>query len=292
MGSDPSDSRQCARCGSPIAPGARFCGHCGLTVSTDLVQPPPERPHDGSGESAAGTEGGADIVGEFSLGARLLGQHPVMIVPPLIAMAVVFVAAFLLFGGAISMFAVGGFAGRRPMVAGAVLGTAVLFLVCAGVAMLMNLVSSAVVVVMAKDALAGRAPSMSAAYGVVVTRLGDVVGASLLCALIIGVTSIFLVIPGLIAAFFLMFTLPVVLLERAGPTEGLRRSAGLVGNNLGRVAGLIIGAMVAGFITWVVSIVLHVIPVVGHIASMLLAGVFFTYLTVVAVHVFQTLPRR
>jgi hypothetical protein len=48
--------------------------------------------------------------------------------------------------------------------------------------MVVNLVSSAVVVVMASDALTGRAPRMGEAYGVVVSRLGDVVGASLLCA--------------------------------------------------------------------------------------------------------------
>jgi hypothetical protein len=215
-----------------------------------------------------------------------------MIAPPLIAMAVVVVAAFLLFGGAISIFALGGFAGRRPMVAGAAFGTAVLFLLGAGAAMLVNLVSSAVVVVMAKDALAGRAPVMGAAYGVVMTRLGDVVGASFLCALIIGVTSIFLLIPGLIAAFFFMFTMPVVLLDHAGPTEALRRSAGLVGNNLGRAAGLTGGVMVAGFITWVASIVLHVIPVVGRLASIVLSGIFVAYVTVVVVRVFQTLPRR
>ena len=51
-----------------------------------------------------------------------------MIVPPLIAMAVVFVAAILLFGGAMSLFALGGFSGRRPVATGAAMGIAVLFL--------------------------------------------------------------------------------------------------------------------------------------------------------------------
>jgi hypothetical protein len=43
----------------------------------------------------------------------------------------------------------------------------------------------------------------------------------------------------------------------------LRRSAGLVGNNLGRAIGLVVGAMVAAFVTWLASVVLHFIPVVG-----------------------------
>src|SRR5260370_10083484 len=113
---------------------------------------------------------------------------------------------------------------------------------------------------MAKDALAGRAPVMGEAYGVVMARLGDVVGASFLSALIIGVASIFLLIPGLIAAFFFMFTLPVVLLNNAGPTDGLTRSAGLVGNNLGPAARLSAAVFVAGFIPSRTSIVLQTCP--------------------------------
>ena len=90
----------------------------------------------------------------------------------------------------------------------------------------------------------------------------------------------------------LMFALQVVLLEGAGPIDGLRRSAGLVGNNLGRAIGLVVGAMVAAFVTWLASLVLHFIPVVGNLASILIAGVFFTYVTIVFVRAFQTLPRR
>jgi hypothetical protein len=231
-------------------------------------------------------------VKDFLLGIDLLKRHPQMVAPPLIALGVVFLVAVLFFGSAMSLFAAGGFAGRGPGIAGAVLGSAVLLLVFFAVAMLINLVSSAVVVVMANDALAAREPSLGAAYGMVIGRLGDVVGASFLCAVIIGVASVFLIIPGLIAAFFLMFALPAVLLDGAGPIQSLRQSAALVRDNAGRALGLVIGAAVACVVTWLVSAVLHAVPVIGHLASMLLAGAFFTYLTVVAVRVFRTLPRR
>jgi len=293
VGSHPSDSsgRPCARCGFVIAPGARFCGHCGLTVSGEPSLLALDRPDERAGPSTE-TEPPSDLVADFSLAARLLGRHPVMIVPPLIAMAVVVVTALLLFGGALSLFGLGLFSGRRPVATGVAVGTALLFVIVGGVAMLMNLISSAVVVVMAKDALAGRAPTIGAAFGAVTARLGDVIGASLLCGLIIGVASVFLFIPGLIAAFFFMFTMPLVLLDGAGPTASMRRSAGLVGNNLGRAVGLVGGAIVAGFIVWVASIVLQVLGIVGRLASIVLSGVFLAYVTVVVVRVFQTLPRR
>ena len=289
VGSDPSSGSAplCARCGSPLAPGARFCGHCGLTVPGDAGQrraaPPPH--------AAARPEGGSDTVTDFLLGIDVLKRYPVIVTPPLIAMCVVLAVGVLLFGSAMSLFAAGGLAGHGPRTVGAILGSAILALVFFAVAMLINLISSAVVVVMARDALAARGPSLGTAYGMVLDRLGDVVGASFLCAVIIGIASFFLIIPGLIAAFFLMFALPAVLLDGARPIESLRRSATLVRDNIGRALGLVIGAIVASVVTWLASIVLHVIPVVGHLASMLLAGVFVAYLTVVAVRIFLALPR-
>ena len=159
------------------------------------------------------------------------------------------------------------------------------------IAMAVNLISSAVVVVMADDALTARAPSLASAYGRVIARLPDVMGACILSAVIIGITSILLIIPGLIAAFFLMFALPAVLLDGARPIESLRRSARLVRDNVGRTLGLVAGAIVASVVLWVISIVLHGVPVVGHLVSMLLGGVLVAYLTTVAVRVFRTLPR-
>lgn len=214
-----------------------------------------------------------------------------MAVPPLIAMAVIFVTALVFFGGAMTMFGVGGLVGRRSGLAGAAFGSVLLFLVCFAGAMLINLVSSAVVVVMAREALAARRPFIGAAYGAVLDRLGDVVVASVLCALIVGVASIFLVIPGLVAAFFLMFTLPAVLLDGAGPIDGLKRSAALVRDNAGRTLGLVVGAILVSIVVWIASTILHVIPVIGHLVSIPLSAGFFAYLTVVAVRVFQTLPR-
>jgi len=166
------------------------------------------------------------------------------------------------------------------------------FLVFIAVSMLVNLISSAVVVVMAKDALGAREPSMGDAFAAVMARLTDVVVASVLFAVIVGVASIFLVIPGIIAGFFLMFTLPAVLLDNVGAIDGLKRSATLVKNNLGPVLGLVIGVIVAAVIMVIASMILGVVPVIGQLASMLLAGAFFAYLTVVAVRVYQTLPRR
>jgi len=279
----------CARCGSPLAADARFCGRCGLTIPADAVQRVPDPVPAGPGAAE-----GADTVADFLAGVDILKRYPVIVAPPLIAMGAVFVLAILFFGSAMGLFVAGGFAwrGRGPGMIGAAFGSVLLALVFLAAAMAVNLISSAVVVVMAGDVLAGRAPGLSGGYGRVMARLGDVLGTSILCSLIIGVATLFLLIPGLIAAFFLMFAMPAVLLGDAGPIESLRRSAALVRDNVGRALGLVAGAAVACVVTWVASMALHVVPVIGHLASVLMSGVLVAYLTVVLVRVFQTVPRR
>jgi hypothetical protein len=220
----------------------------------------------------------SDIVADFRLGFDLLKRYPIMSAPPLIAMVVVFLLMFVLGGGAVAMFAVGGLTGGGPGMAGALVGSMLLGLVFFALALLINLVSHAVVVVMARDALASREPSM-----------GD---ASALFALIVGVLTLFLVIPGLIAGFFLMFTLPAVVLDRVGAVDALKRSANLVKDNLGPCLGLVIGAVIAGLIMAIVSAIIGRVPLIGHLASALLAGAFVAYLSIVGVRVYQTLPRR
>jgi hypothetical protein len=235
---------------------------------------------------------GSDIVADFRLGFDLVKRYPIMVAPPLIAMVVVFVLALLFGGGAVVMFAAGGLTGREAGMAGAMLGGLLLGLAFFAVAMLVNLVSSAVVVVMARDALAGREPSMGDGFGAVMARLSDVVVASVLFAVIVGIASIFFVIPGLIAGFFLMFTLPALLLDRFGAIDALKRSATLVKDNLGSALGLVIGAIVGAVVMAIVSAILHVVPLIGQLAAVLLAGAFVAYLTIVGVRVYQTLPRR
>jgi len=281
----------CPRCGFAVSPEASYCGRCGLTIAAGPGPHPPDLPHDEPRQTAAGSDEAKGTLEDFLLGLDDLKRYPVIIAPPLIAMGVVFAVVILFFGGAMGLFAVGGITGRRAGMMGAAVASTVLFLVFVGVATLIHLVSSAVVVVMAGDALATREPSLTASYHAVMARLGDVVAASFLSAVIIGAASLFLFIPGLIAAFFLMFTLPALLLDGAGPLESLRLSAHLVRNNIGRAFWLIVGAVVATIVTWLVSKALHAVPVLGHLASVLLAATFVTYLTVVVVRVFHALPR-
>ena len=110
--------------------------------------------------------------------------------------------------------------------------------------------------------------------------------------LLVVVASIFFVIPGLIAAFFLMFALPAVLLDGAGALDALGRSARLVRANLGPALGLVIGVIIVMVALWIAIALLTNVPLLGQLASALLLGVFAAYVAVVAVRVYRLLPVR
>lgn len=227
---------------------------------------------------------GSDIIAHFRTGLDVIKRYPIMAMPPIAAQAVMLVLTVLFFGGAVTAVVVGGLAGM--MAAGA--GGFLLMLIGG----LLSLIASGVTVLMARDALAGGPPSLGDAFAAVMARLGDVVFASVLVTVIVVVGMIFLVLPGVVAGFFLMFTLPAVLLDGRNAVDGLARSATLVKDNLGVAAGLVVGIIVAVIVVTIVFKILGLVPILGHLAVAVLTGVFIAYLTVVAVRVYQALPRR
>ncbi len=231
------------------------------------------------------TNGGAsDIVGHFRSALDVMKRYPVIAVPPLAAAAVMFVLTLLFIGGAATAVVLGGGAGLLGAFAG--------FFVFTLIGGLLQLIASAVTIVMARDALAAREPSMGDALGAVMARLADVVVAAVLVMVIVGIGTVLLVLPGLVAGFFLVFTLPAVLLDGRGAVDALKRSASLVKDNLGPVVGLVVGIILAWVVVVIVGKILGLVPLLGQLASAVLIGVFVAYLTVVAVRVYQALPRR
>ena len=145
------------------------------------------------------------------------------------------------------------------------------------------------VVVMARDALGGREPILGDAFAAVVGRLGAVVIASILVVAIVAVGFLFFVIPGVVAAVVLMFTLPAVLLDGLGALDGMRRSVAVAREHVGPVVGLVVGSLLVlvgvAIVTWIVGLV----PLLGGLAAFVIHGAAVSYLTVVGVHVYQNL---
>ena len=235
--------------------------------------------------------GADDIVGHFRLAYQTVIRFPVLIVPPLAVAVLGFLLVFFIGGGAAVIGALmgGAMGGGHGAAAGGIAGLVLGMLVFGLVMGVLWLLSSGMVVVMARDALGGREPVLGDAFAAVVGRLGAVVVASGLVTAIVAVGFLFLVIPGLVAAICLMFTLPAVLLDGLGALDGIRRSFAVVRAHVGPVVGLVVGSLLVlvgvGIASWILSLV----PFLGGLAAFVLHGAAVSYLTVVGVHFYQLL---
>jgi hypothetical protein len=236
-----------------------------------------------------------DVVGQFRRAYETVVRFPVLIVPPLLVGILGFLLLFFIAGGATVVGALmgalmgGAMGGGAGAAAGGIVGLilgALLFGIVMGS---MWFLSSGMVVVMARDALGGREPGLGDALAAVLGRLGALVVASILVTAIVAAGFLFLVIPGLVAMVFLMFTLPAVLLDGLGAVDAMRRSVAVVREHIGPVVGLVVGSLLvfvgAAIVAWIVGWV----PILGGLASFVVHSAAVSYLTVVGVHVYQTL---
>jgi hypothetical protein len=77
-----------------------------------------------------------------------------------------------------------------------------------------------------------------------------------------------------IAAYLLMYAIPAIVVGNSSPTEAIRRSYDLARNNVGVSITIVVGLIIALICSWVVSIVLHFIPVIGAIAGLAISGIY------------------
>jgi hypothetical protein len=238
---------------------------------------------------AGGTDG--DLVGHFRAAYETVVRFPLLIAPPLVVGVLGFALLFFIGGGVTAIGALlgGAMGGGQGMAAGGLMGLVLGVLVFGVVMGLLGLLSSGMVVVMARDALSGREPVLGDALAAVVGRLGAVVAASSLAMAVVAVGFLLFVIPGLLAAVLLMFTLPAVLLDGHGAVDGMRRSVAAVRGHPGPAIGLVVGSLLVlvgvGVASWIVGLV----PFLGGLASFVLHGAALSYLTVVGVRVYQAL---
>jgi hypothetical protein len=246
---------------------------------------------------ASGTDG--DLVGHFRIAYESVVRYPVLIAPPLAVGVLGFAllaVVFLVVGGATVMGGLlGGLQGSGELIAVAGIAGLILAILVFGLVMgLLWLLSSCMVVVMARDALDGREPGLASALSAVLGRMGAVVWASSLVTIIVGVAFLFLVIPGLVAAVLLVFTLPAVLLDGFGAVAAMKHSVAIVRRHVGPVIGFVVGSLLTLVGVAIASWILGFIPFLGALASFVLHGAALSYLTVVAVRFYRalaTVPR-
>lgn len=138
----------------------------------------------------------------------------------------------------------------------ALLGMLYYFLLLMGAAMLWGLIKPFSQVALVRgitDRYLGHPVRIGRAYRWMADNVWMVMGTVVLAALIIGAATTLFLLPGALAAFLLMLTVPVMVTEGRGGMYAIQRSAQLVWKNFGKMLLLVV-------VTWMLGTTISSLP--------------------------------
>ncbi len=102
--------------------------------------------------------------------------------------------------------------------------------------------------------LVGRPIDVTGSYKYAFSRLGGLIGLSLLVAVVVFVGFLLLFIPGVIFAVFLSMAVPAFIVERKGATDAMSRSWNLVSGSWWHVlATIVVAGILAGIVSGILT---------------------------------------
>jgi hypothetical protein len=170
--------------------------------------------------------------------------------------------------------------------AGAAAGTMMIVGIIGG---FVSLLAHGMTVGMADLALKSNSVTLKTGWERLVSRIVPLVISSVLLIVIITLGMILLVLPGLIAAFLLMFTLIAVVVDNLSAGKALGRSLKTVKKNFGAVFITFLVIIGLGILTGVLNIVVVLIPILGPILSVILFSLYTAFITIFLVSVYHGL---
>lgn len=120
------------------------------------------------------------------------------------------------------------------------------------------------------QSMADRPVSFGAMFSVGFRRLLPMLGAGILAGILVGLGFVLLIVPGVIVALGLSIVIPVVVAERVGPIEALKRAWNLTSGYKGTLFGFVIVLGLINFGIAIVAGIIGLIPILGTIASLLI----------------------
>ncbi|MCA1753965.1 MAG: hypothetical protein LC641_04530 [Spirochaeta sp.] len=218
--------------------------------------------------------------------------NPLIFVPMLASIVFSAITGLILTGSAMPMM--DRFSGEQiaanPEQALAGAGAAVgAFMIVSILSSFVSFLAHGMTVGMADSALKGESVSLKTGWERLVSRIVPLIIATVLVIAIVTVGMILLVIPGVIAAFFLMFTLIAVMLDNLSAGKAVGRSVSTVKKNLGATFITLLVIIGLTFLVFVLNFALVFIPILGVILSSLLFTIYAAFITIFLVRVYQNL---
>jgi hypothetical protein len=234
-----------------------------------------------------------DIGGILKESIYTVKNNIIIIVPTIVVSVIIaFLTLLLIGGGNASIPVMGdeelGDPSAMMPAAGGLMG---MLLVIGIISMVLGTISHGVVVAMAKEAIETGKTSINSGINAVVGKIGHLVVAAIIVSLIVMIGIVFFIIPGLIAAFLLMFTFVGIIVKNLNAIEAMQKSFELVKANLKDSIVLFTAILVVGFLFSIASNFLNVIPLIGQLMGLAIMGLSWGYISIVLVRAYSELTK-
>jgi len=219
-------------------------------------------------------------------------KNPLIFIPMLVTSVFSALLSLALVGSAVPM--IGRFANDEmaasPEQAMAGIGTAMGGIFLVGILSgLVGLLAHGMTIGMAEAALKDERATLGLGWSRLVSRIVPMVIAAIVLAIAVRVGSMLLVLPGIIVAFLLMFTLVSVMIDQKGAFPAIGRSFQTVTKNFKATFILFLVFIALGLITGLLGFILGLIPILGVVLTMLVSAFFTGYITICLVRAYREL---
>ncbi len=211
----------------------------------------------------------------------LMKRNWVLFVPVLAAIILIALISFISIGSMIPFGELGPAGSVSHKQAIGMAGTSV---VAAFILMLLSgiigLIAHGMTVAMIDDALKTEKTSLSSGWSKILHNIVPLIIASVLVGLIVSIGFMLLVLPGIIAIYFLMFSIIAVISDQTNGFSAIAHSARTVFRNIKTTIVLFLVLIAMGVLFGIVSMILGLIPFLGVILSVAVSTVFGVYTTI------------
>ena len=230
-----------------------------------------------------------DIAGIFKDSIEVAKKNPLIFVPTIAVGLVMAVLKLVLISGGMMTAGMMGGVGSTVGVMGAVGGMLGLAALLSIVGMILGLFAHGMTVGMASEAIDKGATSLESGVSVVTSRLAQLIVAAVLVGIAVGVGMMLLIIPGIIAAFFFIFTFVIVIAENVTAVDAMKKSVELVKSHLNEMVIFFIVVIGASIVVGILNMVISFIPVLGPLVGSVLMGILGGLITIAIVKVYKSM---
>jgi uncharacterized membrane protein len=200
----------------------------------------------------------------------IIQRNPGILVPALLPAIVSLIFAVVL-GGMLGMAWM-----MNPAMMAGLLGLVGLYVISM---VILGVIAGGAIVSIAYSELMGKTEDYMTGIRNAVDKLGPLLLAALIIAVGIFIGSLLLVIPGLIFALLVIFTIQEIMIENKSAIEAISASIDMVKKNF---IDVLIFAIVIGVIVLIISFVLNLIPYIGGFLAALIITPYVSTSTTVA----------